>query len=78
MLTADQVARYGLPRIPIKDSDARKGHFEARYGEGATELDALEAIHSGELARIVRARVDVYRAPTRDGPGRDRDRRRRT
>ena len=32
VLTAEQVAHYGLPRIPIKDSDARKGHFEARYG----------------------------------------------
>jgi hypothetical protein len=54
-----------LPRIPIKESDKRKGHFEARYGEGATELDALEAIHPGELARIVKERVEVYRAPTR-------------
>src|SRR6185295_15672471 len=30
VLTAEQVRRYGLPRIPIKDSDARKNHFEAR------------------------------------------------
>ena len=66
VLTAEQVARYNLPRIPIKDSDARKDHFEARFGEGATELDALEAIHPGELARIVKARVEVYRAPTRE------------
>ena len=65
VLTAAQVRHYGLPRIPIKDSDNRKGHFEARHGEGATELDALEAIHPGELARIVKARVEVYRAPTR-------------
>ena len=65
VLTAEQVAHYGLPRIPIKDSDARKGHFEARYGAGATELDALEAIHSGELERIVRERVEIYRAPRR-------------
>jgi hypothetical protein len=65
VLTAAQVERYGLPRIPIKESDKRKGHFEARYGEGATELDALEAIHPGELARIVKERVEVYRAPTR-------------
>jgi hypothetical protein len=65
VLTAAQVERYGLPRIPIKESDKRKGHFEARYGEGATELDALEAIHPGELARIVKERVEVYHAPTR-------------
>ena len=65
VLTAAQVRHYGLPRSPIKDSDKRKGHFEARHGEGAVELDALEAIHPGELARIVKARIDTYRAPTR-------------
>ena len=65
VLTAAQVRHHDLPRIPIKDSDKRKGHFEARHGEGATELDALEAIHPGELARLVKARVEVYRAPTR-------------
>ena len=69
VLTASQVSRYGLPRIPIKDSDQRKGHFEARFGAGATELDALEAIHPGELARIVKARIEVYRAPTREARG---------
>jgi hypothetical protein len=66
VLTAEQVRRYRLPRIPIKDTDKRKGQFEARFGEGATELDALEAIHPGELARIVRERIEVYRQPTRD------------
>jgi hypothetical protein len=65
VLTAEQVAQYDLPRIPIKDSDRRKGHFEARHGEGAVELDALEAIHPGELARIVEDAVEVYREPTR-------------
>ena len=65
VLTAEQVGHYGLPRIPIKGSDRRKGHFEARFGEGAVELDALEAIHPGELARIIEQRIEVYRAPTR-------------
>jgi hypothetical protein len=65
LLTAEQVDRFGLPRIPIKDSDLRKGHFEARHGEGAVELDALEAIHPGELARIVKDAVEIYREPTR-------------
>jgi hypothetical protein len=65
LLTAEQVRRYGLPRVPIKDSDSRKGHFEARHGEGAVELDALEALHPGELARIVEAAIRVYREPTR-------------
>jgi hypothetical protein len=65
VLTQQQVARYGLPRIPIKDADLRKSRFEQRFGEGATELDALEALHPGELARIVETAIDRYRAPIR-------------
>src|SRR4029077_14507606 len=65
VLTAEQVERYRLPRIPIKDSERGKKHFEVRFGEGAVELDALEALHPGELARIVEARIRFYRDPTR-------------
>jgi hypothetical protein len=46
VLTAEQVERYRLPRIPIKETDARKRHFEARFGTGAVELDALEGAAS--------------------------------
>jgi hypothetical protein len=60
VLTKAQVQHYQLPRIPIKESDARKGHFEDVYGEGAVELDALEALHPGELRRILRDRLDPY------------------
>lgn len=63
-LTAEQVREYRLPRIPIKDSDRRAGRFEALYGEGAVELDALEALHPGALARIVRAAVEPLRDET--------------
>jgi hypothetical protein len=66
LLTAAQVTRYRLPRIPIKDTEKRKGAFEAANGEGATELDALEAIHPGEIRRLIEAAVDRYREPARD------------
>lgn len=59
-LTAEQVAEYRLPRIPIKESDNRRGKFEARYGEGAVELDALEALYPGELARMVNDALEPY------------------
>jgi hypothetical protein len=59
-LIRDQVQQYQLPRVPIKDSDLRKKGFEARYGEGATELDALEALRPGTLGSIVRAALDPY------------------
>jgi hypothetical protein len=60
-LTREQVITYQLPRIPIKASDARKAGFEERYGEGAVELDALEALYPGTLADIVREAVEPYR-----------------
>jgi hypothetical protein len=52
-LTPDQCREYRLPRTPIKDSEKRKGKFEQTFGVGATELDALEALHPGELARLL-------------------------
>jgi hypothetical protein len=65
-LTAEQVRRFQLPRVPIKDSDQSRARFEALNGEGAVELDALEALHPGALARIVNRAIDTYRAPARE------------
>jgi len=61
LLTASQVQKYDLPRKPIKEADRRKARFEGRHGEGATELDALEALRPGELRRVVQQAVEVYR-----------------
>lgn len=57
VLTKEQVEQYRLPRTPVKDSDKRKANFEDRYGEGAVELDALEALHPGILASIVEENI---------------------
>jgi hypothetical protein len=59
-LTADQVKRYQLPRIPIKETEARKAHFERQHGSGAVELDAMQALHPGELERIMRRLIERY------------------
>lgn len=64
VLTPQQCQRYRLPRTPIKETERRAAKFEARFGEGATELDALEALHPGELANIVEAEVCRYIDPT--------------
>lgn len=61
VLTKEQVEQYRLPRIPVKDSDLRKASFEERYGTGAVELDALEALHPGELARIIKEHILQFR-----------------
>jgi uncharacterized membrane protein YccC len=56
----DQVRRYQLPRTPIKEGERRKDKFEQTFGVGATELDAMEALYPGELARIVEAEIDNF------------------
>jgi hypothetical protein len=60
MLTHEQCVEYRLPRTPIKVTEQRAGRFEERFGEGATELDALEALHPGVFARIVSDEIDRY------------------
>jgi hypothetical protein len=59
-LTHDQCIEYRLPRSPIKEGERRAGRFEERFGEGATELDALEALHPGELERILTREIERY------------------
>lgn len=63
ILTADQARKYELPRTPIKAGEKRRGKFEAINGTGAVELDALEALHSGEFARIVEEAIQKFRDP---------------
>lgn len=60
MLTEAQIKRYNLPRKPIKKTERRKNSFEARYGVGATELDALEAIRPGLMGQILRDALSEY------------------
>ena len=60
VLTHDQCLEYSLPRTPIKETERRAARFEERFGEGATELDALEALHPGLLHEIVLGEVRRY------------------
>lgn len=62
-VTPEQIERYGLPKMPIKDTVGAKKKFEERHGEGCVELDALEAIVPGELERLVREAVGRYHDP---------------
>ena len=63
-LTKEQCAEYDLPRIPIKATDRGRARFEAEFGEGRVELDALEALHPGALARIVETEIARYHLTT--------------
>ena len=59
-LTPEQCDHYQLPRIPIKESERRATNFEASFGVGAAELDALEALHPGVLREILVANIERY------------------
>lgn len=63
VLLQDQIERYDLPKVPVKDSDLRKAHFERDHGKGQVELDALEAIYPGELKKIVTEAILQYYDP---------------
>jgi hypothetical protein len=65
-LTKQQCLDYNLPRTPLKDTERRKEGWEKRHGEWATELDALEALHPGELRRILMLEINRYRDATLD------------
>ena len=60
VLTLEQVQQYQLPRTPIKETERRRVGFEERYGEGAVELDALEALYPGELQAVLSQYIDCY------------------
>lgn len=60
MLTSDQCAKYNLPRTPIKDTEKRKERFEDKHGQGATELDAMEALHPGKMEEIIVEAIEPF------------------
>lgn len=61
LLTHAQTKLYTrLLPTPIKDTERRKDKFEAKYGAGAIELDALEALYPGELARLLNREMSRY------------------
>lgn len=63
VLVPEQVEHYRLPRNPIKETERRGAKFEENFGAGAVELDALEALHPGELRKIVEEAVLRYIDP---------------
>jgi hypothetical protein len=60
VLTVDQCEELDLPRIAIKETEKRADKFEERFGEGGCELDAIQAIHPGELRRIIETEILRY------------------
>lgn len=66
VLTHEQCIEYKLPRAPQPSSkkERRITSFELQFGDGTTELDALEQLHPGELARLVEDAIFRFRDTT--------------
>ena len=66
VLTHDQVCEYDLPPIPMKTEKSksyrtRATKFQEKHSvSGATELDALEALHKGSLSEILDGALSPY------------------
>jgi hypothetical protein len=56
-VTVEQIAAYDLPLRPTKKDDPRFKKFEAQFGAGSVELDAL---HPDVLRRIVREAIERH------------------
>jgi hypothetical protein len=62
-LTREQVIEYEIPSIPLKETERRAADFHEQHGGLAAELDALEALHPGELRRILAQEIERYFDP---------------
>lgn len=62
-LTIGQIQHYNLPRSPIKNTERKRANFEAAHGEGAVELDSMEALHPGQLRLIIEQYILNYYDP---------------
>jgi hypothetical protein len=59
-LTADDVGRLNLPSTPLKATEKRGDRWREFTGQEQTEIDALMALHPGELRRIAREAVAPF------------------
>jgi len=59
-LTIEQVRRLDLPSTPLKDGEKRGDRWREFTGQEQTEIDALMALHPGELGRIAREAVAPF------------------
>jgi hypothetical protein len=66
-LTPDQCREYRLPRTPIKETERRKDKFERTFGVGATELDAMEALHPANSLACSKPRSTIGSTPASIG-----------
>jgi hypothetical protein len=59
-VTYEQATRFDLPSTPLKETEKRKDRWLERFGREQTELDAMLALHPGELSRAVEEKLTPY------------------
>jgi len=59
-LTPDQVAEYGLPSTPLKDTEKRADGWRAAMRVQQTEIDALAALQPGLLRQLARDAITPF------------------
>jgi hypothetical protein len=73
-VTGEQVEKFDLPRMPIKETDLRRAMWELEHGEGAVEVEGMDAAVPGELERILEERIeDLLDLDLEDKVGRERE-----
>lgn len=61
VLTKDQVVEYDLPLNKIKGDPGAVKKFRRDFKiDGTAELDALEALHPGELGKVIKQAIDLF------------------
>jgi hypothetical protein len=56
-VTVEQIASLNLPTRPTKKTDSRAARFEAEFGQGSVELDA---VHPDTLRSILREAIERH------------------
>jgi hypothetical protein len=59
-LTPEQVAEYGLPSTPLKETEKRADRWREAFGIEQTEIDALAALRPDLLRQIARDAVAPF------------------
>jgi hypothetical protein len=59
-LDLETCIRLNLPSTPLRETELRGDRWRERFGREQTEIDALAALHPGELRRIARDAVAPF------------------
>ena len=56
--------QFDLPDTPLSEDEKRAGKWKQRFGREQTEIDAMIALHPGEIEKIARKAIEPFYDPT--------------